>query len=137
MIARLGPSTRAGQGGIPGGAESSGRGETRSSGHASRGFPAVVRLAMLGTLGLVAHPRAALGQNAASIQIAAVVMELPAARALPTYLEGEATRAGQQTRVSGSGLRARREELGGGLAAAVIEGAERRQLCVRLEYIAN
>jgi hypothetical protein len=92
---------------------------------------------MLGTLGLVAHPRAALAQNATSIQIAAVVMELPAARALPAYLEGEARRATQQTRDFGSGVRGRREELGGGLAAVVTEEAERRQLRVRLEYIAN
>jgi hypothetical protein len=91
---------------------------------------------MLGTLGLVAHPRAAVAQNAA-IQIAALVMELPAARALPAYLEGEARRARQQTRDFGSGVRGRREELGGGLAAVVTEEAERRQLRVRLEYIAN
>jgi hypothetical protein len=96
-----------------------------------------MRLAMLGTVGLVAHPRALLAQNAASIQIAAVVMELPAARALPAYLEGEARRAGQPTRLSGSAARARREVLAGGLAAVVTEDAERRQLRVRLEYIAN
>jgi hypothetical protein len=91
---------------------------------------------VLGTLGLVAHPGVAVAQNAASIQIAAVVMEVPAARALPDYLEREAKRAGQQTRHSGSRPGARREELEGGLAAVMTEGAG-RQLCVRLEYIGN
>jgi hypothetical protein len=102
-----------------------------------RAISSVSRLAILGTLGLVAHPRPAVAQNAASIQIAAMVMELPAARALPGYLEREARRTGQSTRDSGSGIRVRREELEGGLAAVVTEEAERRQLCVRLEYIAK
>ena len=136
MIVKLGPSRRAGRGGIPGGAESSGGGKTRSSGHATRGIPSVVRLAMLGTLGLVAHSRVAVAQNATSIQIAAVVMEVPAARALPAYLEREARRAGQQTIHSGSGPGARREELEAGLAALMTEGAG-RHLRVRLEYIGN
>jgi hypothetical protein len=136
MIAELGPSRRAGRGGTPGGAGSSGRGETRSGGHAPRGIPSLARLAILGTVGLVAHSRAAVAQNATSIQIAAVVMELPAARVLPAYLEGEVRRAGQETRDSESGVGARREELGGGLAV-VTEVAGRRQLRVRLEYVAN
>jgi hypothetical protein len=96
-----------------------------------------VRLAIVGTLGLVAHPRSGLAQNAASIQIAAVVLELPAARELPAHLEREAQRTQQQALDSGSRVGRRREELGGGLAAAVTEEAGRHALRVRLEYIAN
>jgi hypothetical protein len=91
---------------------------------------------LLGTLGWFAHPRAAVAQNAASIQIAAVVMEVPAARALPAYLEREARRAGQQTLPSGSRAGVRREELEGGFAAVTTEGPG-RQVRLRLEYIAN
>jgi hypothetical protein len=100
-------------------------------------IPSAARLAILCTVGLVAHPRATVAQNAASIQIAAVVMDLPAAHALPAYLEREARQAGQQTLDSRSGVRARREELGGGLAVVMSEQAGRRQLRVRMEYIAN
>jgi hypothetical protein len=91
---------------------------------------------VLGMLGVVAHPRAAVAQNATSIQIAAVVMEVPVARALPAYLEREARRAWQRTLHSGAGAGARREELDGGVAAVRIEAAG-RQLRVRLEYIGN
>jgi hypothetical protein len=101
-----------------------------------RRIPPIARLAILGTLGLVAHSKAAVAQNAASIQIAAEVIELPAARALPAYLEREMRRAGQLTLDSGSGNRVRREELGGGLAAVMTEGAG-RQMRVRLEYTGN
>lgn len=137
MVAKVGPSRRAARGGVANGAGPLGGGETPSDGHAILGIPSVARLAILGTLGLVAHSRAAVAQNAASIQIAAVVMELPAARALPAYLEREGRRAGQQTLNPGSDVRVRREELGRGLAAVMTEEAGRRQLRVRLEYIAN
>jgi hypothetical protein len=135
MVANVGLSRRAGRGWAANRAALSGRGETPFDGHARLGVPSVACLVVLGTLGLVAHPRAAVAQNAASIQIAAVVMELPAARALPAYLEREVRRAGQQTLDSGSAFRARRDELGEGLAAVITEVG--RRLRVRLEYIGN
>jgi hypothetical protein len=63
-------------------------------------------------------------------------MEVPAARALPAYLERAASEAGQQKLQTGSGAGARREELDGGLAAVMTEGAG-HQLRVRLEYSGN
>lgn len=136
MVARVGLSRRAGRGAAANRAAPTGGGETPLDGHARLGIPSIACLVVLGTLGLVAHPGAAVAQIAASIQIAAVVMELPAAGALPAYLEREVRRAGQQPLDSGSGVRARREELGGGLAAVMTEGAG-RQFRVRLEYIGN
>jgi hypothetical protein len=136
MVAKVGLGRRAGRGAAANRAAPSGDGETPLDGDARRGIPSIVRLVILGTLGLVAHSRGAVAQNAASVQIAAVVMELPAARVLPAYLEREVRRAGQQTLDSGWGLRMRRAELGGGLAAVMTEGAGRR-LRVCLEYIGN
>jgi hypothetical protein len=136
MVANVGPNRRAGRGAAANGAGPSGGGRTPSDGDAWLGIPFVARLMVFGTLGLVAHPGAAVAQNAASIQIAAVVMEVPTARALSAYLEREAKRAGHKTLHSGSGPGARREELEGGLAAVMTEGAG-RQLRVSLEYIGN
>jgi hypothetical protein len=86
---------------------------------------------------MAAHPGTAVAQNAASIQIAAVVVELPAERALPAHLQREAQRAAQDTLDVESRRPSRREELAGGLAAMVTEQADRKRLRVRLEYIAN
>jgi hypothetical protein len=130
MVAKMGQGTGPGRGGAPSGASSAGGGETASVGHTMRGIPSGARLAILAALGLGAHSQAAVAQNAASLQIAAVVMELPLARTLPAHLEREAKRAGQQTLDSGSGGGARREELRGGLAAVVTEKAGRQRLRV-------
>ena len=136
MVAKVGPGRRAGRDGAANRVVPAGGGKTPFDGHATTGTLTIAGVVLLGTLGMVAHPGVAVAQNAASIQIAATVMELPAARALPAYIEREVRRGGQQTLESGSGFPARREELGRGLAAVMTEGAG-RQLRVRLEYIGN
>ena len=112
-------------------------GEAVSGGRAVRGTGLGAGLALFAALVSIAHPRAAIAQNAASIQIAAVVMDLPVERVLPAHLEGEVLRAGHSSPDIAWRGRLRRVELGSGLAAAVTEEIGWAWLCVRLEYIAN
>jgi hypothetical protein len=115
--------------------------ETASAVYAASWRRSAASLALLAALARAAHPGTAVAQNAASIQIAAVVVELPAERALPAHLQREAQRAAQRAAQDTLAVEAprpsRREELAGGLAAMVTEQADRKRLRVRLEYIAN
>jgi hypothetical protein len=111
--------------------------EAVTGGRAVRGRGLCAGLALFAALVSSAHPRAAIAQNAASIQIAVVVVDLPVERVLPAHLEGEVLRAGHSSPDIAWRGRMRRVELGGGLAAAVTEEIGRAWLRVRLEYIAN
>jgi hypothetical protein len=141
MVVDVDGSARAGRGQTWSGAASPADAETASAVYAARWRRSAASLALLAALAMAAHPGTAVAQNAASIQIAAVVVELPAERALPAHLQREAQRtaqrAAQDTLDVESRRPSRREELAGGLAAMVTEQADRKRLRVRLEYIAN
>jgi hypothetical protein len=76
----------------------------------------------------------AVAQNAASLQVSAVVVELPAPE-LPRTLESEAREAAE--RRVGPGVGVRRIEVRSGSVAVLTQRTESGWVLVRVEYLAN
>ena len=92
MVVIPAPTTRVGRWEARGGGMGVAGGEAVSGGRAARGRGLSAGLALFAALVSIAHPRAAIAQNAASIQIAAVVVDLPVERVLAAHLKGVAAR---------------------------------------------